>query len=130
MPTHANSEKTTRNHVSSTSARVSPGEPLPLGAHFDGHGTNFSVFSEVAGRVELCLFDERGTETRIDLPEATSFCWHGYLPGVGPGQRYGFRVHGPWEPAAGHRCNPAKLLVDPYARAITGDIDWNPAVFP
>jgi isoamylase len=107
-----------------------PGEPLPLGAVWDGRGTNFSLFSEVAERVELCLFDEGGKETRVRLPERTAFCWHGYLRGVGPGQRYGFRVHGPWEPAAGHRCNPSKLLLDPYARAIAGTTEWNDAVFP
>ncbi|HEX5109792.1 MAG TPA: glycogen debranching protein GlgX [Vicinamibacterales bacterium] len=107
-----------------------PGEPFPLGATWDGLGTNFSIFSEVAERVELCLFDEEGRETRVDLPERTAHCWHGHLRGVGPGQRYGYRVHGPWDPAEGHRCNPAKLLVDPYARAIAGQIDWTPAVFP
>jgi isoamylase len=110
--------------------RIRPGEPFPLGATWDGKGTNFSIFSDVATRIELCLFDERGNETHLDLPERTALCWHGHVRGVGPGQRYGFRVHGPWEPAEGHRCNPAKLLVDPYARAITGQVDWNPAVFP
>jgi len=110
--------------------RIRPGEPFPLGATWDGKGTNFSIFSEVATRVELCLFDERGGETHLDLPERTALCWHGYVRGVGPGQRYGFRVHGPWDPASGHRCNPAKLLIDPYARAISGPIEWNPAVFP
>src|SRR5512139_1247005 len=85
-----------------------PGSPAPLGAVWDGQGTNFSVFSEVATRVELCLFDADGRETRLDLPETTAFCWHGYVPGVGPGQRYGYRVHGPWAPHHGHRCNPAK----------------------
>jgi len=110
--------------------RVRPGEPLPLGARWDGRGTNFSLFSEVASRVELCLFDEHGAERRLDLPERTAFCWHGYVPGIGPGQRYGFRVHGPWDPSQGHRCNPAKLLLDPYARAVTGDIQWDDAVFP
>ena len=109
---------------------IRPGEPFPLGASCDADGTNFSIFSEVATRVELCLFDEHGNETGIDLRERTAFCWHGYLRGIGPGQRYGFRVYGPWEPAQGHRCNPAKLLVDPYARAITGDVVWEPAVFP
>jgi len=109
--------------------RIRPGEPFPLGATWDGKGTNFSIFSEVATRVELCLFDERGNETHLDLPERTALCWHGYVRGIAPGQRYGFRVHGPWEPAEGHRCNPAKLLVDPYARAITGQIEWNPAVY-
>ncbi|MGH7776602.1 MAG: glycogen debranching protein GlgX [Candidatus Dormibacterales bacterium] len=106
-----------------------PGQPQPLGASFDGAGTNFSIFSEVAERVELCLFDEAGAETRLDLPERTALCWHGYLPGVGPGQRYGYRVHGPFEPAAGHRCNPAKLLLDPYAKAIEGEVRWGQGVF-
>jgi glycogen operon protein len=112
------------------SIKVRPGEPLPLGAVWDGKGTNFSLFSEVAQRVELCLFDEQGRETRVPLPERTAFCFHAYLPGIKPGQRYGFRVHGPWDPANGHRCNPAKLLLDPYARAITGAIEWNDALFP
>ena len=106
-----------------------PGSDYPLGASFDGAGTNFSIFSEIAERVELCLFDEQGNETRYDLPEVTSFYWHGYLPNLGPGQRYGFRVHGPWKPEEGHRCNPAKLLLDPYARAIEGQAQWNEAGF-
>jgi isoamylase len=110
-------------------AKVWPGNNYPLGAFYDGAGTNFSIFSEIADRVELCLFDESGVETKFDLPEVTSFCWHGYLPNVGPGQRYGFRVHGPWKPEEGHRCNPAKLLLDPYARAIEGQPQWNEAVF-
>jgi isoamylase len=110
-------------------AKVWPGNNYPLGAFYDGAGTNFSIFSEIADRVELCLFDEGGTETKYDLPEVTSFCWHGYLPKVGPGQRYGFRVHGPWKPEEGHRCNPAKLLLDPYARAIEGQARWNEALF-
>jgi len=107
-----------------------PGEPYPLGASFDGTGTNFSLFSDVAERVELCLFDEEGTETRLDLPERTALCWHGYLPNVRPGQRYGFRVHGPYDPRRGLRCNPAKLLLDPYAKAIEGNVRWNRAIFP
>src|SRR5712691_9770384 len=111
-------------------AAVRPGEPFPLGAAWDGRGTNFAVFSEVAERVELCLFNDENGETRIPLPERTAFCWHGYLPGVRPGQRYGYRVHGPWDPAQGRRCNPAKLLIDPYARSISGGIEWNDAVFP
>jgi glycogen operon protein len=110
--------------------RIHPGNPYPLGATFDGDGTNFSLFSEVAERVELCLFDDAGDEARIDLPEVTAFCWHAYLPGVAPGQRYGYRVHGPWNPAEGHRCNPAKLLLDPYAKAMVGEVRWNEAVFP
>ena len=106
-----------------------PGSPYPLGATYDGAGTNFSLFSEVARRVELCLFDESGRETRVRLPEVNAHCFHGYLPGVGPGQRYGFRVHGPFDPSAGHRCNPSKLLLDPYARAIEGDVEWHPSVY-
>jgi len=107
-----------------------PGEPYPLGASFDGTGTNFSIFSDVAERVELCLFNEEGIEAREDLPERTALCWHGYLPNVRPGQRYGFRVHGPYDPRRGLRCNPAKLLLDPYAKAIEGNVRWNRAIFP
>src|SRR5512135_1403331 len=110
--------------------KVWPGKPYPLGATYDGSGTNFSLFSEVAERVELCLFDENGGQTSVDLPELTAFCRHGYIPGLEPGQRYGFRVHGPWVPDQGHRCNPAKLLLDPYAKAIEGEVQWNEAVFP
>ncbi len=110
--------------------KVWPGHPYPLGAVYDGSGTNFSLFSEIAERVELCLFDEDGGETRIDLPEVTGYCWHAYLPTVEPGHRYGFRVHGPWDPSTGHRCNPAKLLLDPYAKAIEGQIQWDEAIFP
>ena len=91
--------------------------------------TNFSLFSEVATKAELCLFDDEGRERRVPLPETTAFCWHGYLPGVKPGQRYGFRVHGPWSPADGLRANPAKLLLDPYARAIEGGVTWDDAIF-
>ena len=112
------------------SREVWPGEPFPLGATWDGNGTNFSVFSEVATRVELCLFDDSGQQEIVRLPEVTAFCWHGYVPGIGPGQRYGFRVAGPWAPADGHRCNAAKLLLDPYARAVSGGIHWGPAVLP
>ncbi|MGV9779840.1 glycogen debranching enzyme, partial [Streptosporangium sp. NPDC003464] len=108
---------------------VWPGEPYPLGGTWDGVGTNFSVFSEVAERVELCLFGDDGREERIDLPEVDGFVWHGYFPGVMPGQRYGYRVHGPHEPSQGHRCNPAKLLLDPYAKAVEGDLSWNEALF-
>ncbi len=110
--------------------RIWPGHHAPLGSTFDGIGTNFSVFSEVADRVELCLFDEQGVETRVDFTERTALCWHGYLPDVKPGQRYGFRVHGPWAPDQGAWCNPAKLLLDPYAKAIDGPWTWNEAVFP
>ena len=107
-----------------------PGEPYPLGATFDGTGTNFSLFSEVAERVELCLFDEQEKETRVDLVEVDGFRWHGYLPHAQAGQRYGYRVSGPWAPDKGQRCNPAKLLLDPYAKAIEGDVGWDEAVFP
>ncbi|MDT3706132.1 MAG: glycogen debranching protein GlgX [Thiobacillus sp.] len=110
--------------------KVWPGTPYPLGATYDGAGTNFSLFSEVAHRVELCLFDETARETRVDLPEVTGFCWHGYFPTITPGQRYGFRVHGPWAPRDGQRCNPAKLLLDPYAKAIEGVVRFDEAVFP
>ncbi len=108
---------------------VWPGGSYPLGAGYDGTGTNFALFSEVAELVELCLFADDGAETRVALREVDGFIWHGYLPGVGPGQRYGYRVHGPYDPAAGHRCNPAKLLLDPYAKAIEGSVRWDPAVY-
>jgi len=107
-----------------------PGKPYPLGATYDGGGTNFSLFSEVAEKVELCLFDDDGAERRIVLDEVDASCWHGYLPSVAPGQRYGYRVHGPWAPEAGQRCNPAKLLLDPYAKAIEGQVQWDQACFP
>jgi glycogen operon protein len=106
-----------------------PGSPFPLGATYDGGGTNFAIFSEVAHRIELCLLDDAGTETRLELPERDGLIWHGYLPRVGPGQRYGYRVHGPYEPEHGLRCNPAKLLLDPYAKAIDGNIEWDEAMF-
>jgi isoamylase len=108
---------------------VWPGKAFPLGAHFDGSGVNFSIFSEVAERIDLCLFDHDKRETAITLPERTAFCWHGYMPGLRPGQRYGFRVFGPWKPEEGLRCNPSKLLLDPYARAIDGDVVHEPAIF-
>jgi glycogen operon protein len=106
-----------------------PGRAFPLGSRVDGAGVNFSIFSEVAERVDLCLFDEAGAETTLALPERDAFCWHGYVPGLRPGQRYGFRVFGPWRPEEGLRCNPAKLLLDPYSRAIAGDVEYTPAVF-
>ena len=106
-----------------------PGDSYPLGATYDGAGTNFGLFSEVADRVELCLFDDEGTESRVELREVDGFVWHGYLPGISPGQRYGYRVHGPYNPAAGQRCNPAKLLLDPYAKAIDGHVTWGQPVF-
>src|SRR5690606_16278337 len=106
-----------------------PGKAYPLGAVYDGAGVNFSIFSEPATRVELCIFDDHGREGRVDLPEATAFCWHGYVPGLGPGTRYGFRVHGPFDPDHGLWCHPSKLLLDPYAKAIEGHVQWNEAVF-
>ncbi|MES4893352.1 glycogen debranching protein GlgX [Streptomyces sp. NPDC096012] len=105
------------------------GHPYPLGASFDGQGTNFALFSEVAERVELILVDDAGRRTPVPLHEVDGFVWHGYLPGVGPGQRYGYRVHGPWQPSLGHRCNPAKLLLDPYARAVDGQIDNHASLY-
>jgi glycogen operon protein len=104
-----------------------PGRPFPLGASWDGGGTNFALFSENARAVDLCLFDEFGVETRVRMQEQTAFHWHCYLPGVGPGQRYGYRVDGPYAPREGHRFNHAKLLLDPYAKAIEGEVDWSAA---
>jgi isoamylase len=115
---------------SAAEVKIWPGNPYPLGGTYDGAGTNFSVFSEVATRVELCLFDEHGVQTCANLPESTGFIWHGYAPNIGPGQRYGFRVHGLWEPQSGHRCNPSKLLLDPYGKAMEGEVKWNAAIFP
>jgi glycogen operon protein len=111
--------------------RVSEGSPFPRGATWDGKGVNFSLFSANATRVEVCLFDGAGEHElkRIQLPEYTNEIWHGYVPDIGPSTVYGFRVHGPYEPAAGHRFNPHKLLLDPYARAHTGELTWNPACF-
>jgi isoamylase len=106
-----------------------PGSAYPLGATYDGVGTNFALFSEVADLVELCLFDEDGTETRVRLEEVDGFVHHGYLSGVGPGQRYGYRVHGPYEPENGLRCNPNKLLIDPYAKAFSHGVDWDDSLF-
>jgi isoamylase len=108
-------------------SEVWPGAPFPLGATWDGSGTNFSIFSEHAERVELCLFDGDDDERRIDLTERTAHTWHCYIPGLGPGQRYGFRVHGPYDPEHGHRFNPAKLLLDPYAKSIDGPVRWDAA---
>jgi glycogen operon protein len=109
---------------------VWPGSAYPLGATYDGVGTNFALFSENAEQVEVCLFDADGTETRVRLDEVDGFVWHAYLPGVEPGQRYGYRVHGPYDPDRGLRCNPAKLLLDPYAKAIDGGrIDWHESLY-
>jgi glycogen operon protein len=109
---------------------VWPGRGAPLGATYDGAGTNFSLFSEVATGVQLCLFDANGKEEQVCLEEVDAYCWHAYLPNLGAGQRYGYRVHGPWAPDAGIRCNPNKLLLDPYAKAIEGTVVWGQACFP
>ncbi|WP_152191289.1 glycogen debranching protein GlgX [Georgenia satyanarayanai] len=106
-----------------------PGRPYPLGATFDGTGTNFALFSSVAERVELCLLDEAGNEERIELTEVDGHVWHGYLRAAQPGQRYGYRVHGPYDPENGHRCDPSKLLLDPYAKAIDGQISTDPSLY-
>src|SRR5438876_7941426 len=112
--------------------RILPGRPYPLGAHWDGAGVNFALFSEHAQAVELCLFDpadpRRETE-RIPVRERTDLIWHVYLPGARPGLLYGYRVHGPYEPEAGHRFNPAKVLIDPYAKAIAGRLESSEAIF-
>jgi glycogen operon protein len=104
------------------------GHPFPLGADYDGSGTNFALFSEVAEKVELALINDSGREERVVLDEVDGFIRHAYLPGVGPGQRYGFRVHGPYDPSRGQRCNPAKLLLDPYAKAVEGQADGHPSL--
>ncbi len=106
-----------------------PGTPYPLGATFDGSGTNFALFSSIAERVELCLFEQDGTETRVELTERDADVWHTFLPSVQPGQRYGYRVHAPYEPTKGLRSHPSKLLLDPYAKAVDGSIDWDEACF-
>ncbi len=116
---------------STTTRRVREGLPHPRGANWDGAGVNFALFSANATKVEVCLFDPDGREEleRIELPEYTNQIFHGYVEGIGPGQVYGYRVHGPYEPTQGHRFNPNKLVLDPYARAHTGDLEWNPAIF-
>ena len=104
--------------------------PYPRGAHWDGKGVNFAVYSAHATKVEVCLFDSSGKETdRIELPEYRDETWHGYVPDLRPGQVYGYRVHGPYAPEEGHRFNPNKLVLDPYARAHIGELKWDPAVF-
>jgi isoamylase len=109
--------------------QVWPGSAYPLGATYDGTGTNFAIYSEAAEKIELCLFDDAGNEERIRLPEMDAYVWHAFLPNIQPGQRYGFRVYGPHDPAQGQRCNPNKLLLDPYAKAIDGQVDWDESVF-
>src|SRR4051812_25469776 len=116
-----------RAERSAARMKVWPGQPFPLGATCDEDGTNFSLFSEHAERVELCLFDADDNETRVEVVERTAHNWHCHLPGVGPGQRYGYRVHGPYDPHSGHRFNPRKLLLDPYAKSIEGAVRWREA---
>ncbi len=106
-----------------------PGHPYPLGATFDGTGTNFAIFSEIADAVDLCLFDEDMSEERVRLTEVDAHVWHAYLPGIQPRQRYGYRVHGPYDPKHGHRCDPSKLLLDPYAKAIEGQVRPHQALY-
>jgi isoamylase len=115
--------------VGAEADRVLPGSPFPLGATPEAGGTNFAVASGVADAVTLCLFDSAGTETRLPLPSYDAGVWYGFVPGVGPGQAYGYRVTGPYNTARGLRCNPAKLLLDPYARAISGQVAFGPEVF-
>ena len=112
-----------------TQLEVWPGKAYPLGATYDGSGTNFGVFSEAAEKVELCLFDADGAESRVTLPEVDGFVWHGFIPNIEPGQRYGYRVYGPYDLATGQRCNPNKLLIDPYAKAIDSTFEWNQSLF-
>ena len=117
--------------MADTKLRVWPGDQYPLGATWDGKGVNFALFSENATKVELCLFDEKGKREieRVVLPEYTNEIWHGYLPDLRPNQLYGYRVHGPYEPLAGHRFNPNKLLIDPYAKSLIGGLQWHDANF-
>ncbi|MCQ9143001.1 alpha-amylase family glycosyl hydrolase, partial [Corynebacterium amycolatum] len=109
--------------------QVWPGEPYPLGSTYDGAGTNFALFSDVAEKVELCLISAEGEETRIALEEVDAHIWHCYIPSIMPGQRYAYRVHGPFDPANGKRCDPNKLLVDQYAKAFDGEFDGHPSLF-
>ena len=111
------------------SIEIWPGQSYPLGSTYDGAGTNFALFSDIADKVELCLLDKENNETRVELTEVDANIWHAYLPGIQPGQRYGYRVHGPYDPANGHRCDPSKLLVDPYSRAFDGEYDGDPSLF-
>jgi isoamylase len=122
-------QSTSRGQINPMTTEIWPGQPYPLGAIYDGVGTNFAIFSEIAERVELCLFDDEGKEQRLEVTEVDGYVWHCFLPGVGPGRRYGYRVHGPHAPEQGLRCNPAKLLIDPYARALDSGVKWDPAVY-
>jgi isoamylase len=108
-----------------------PGRPYPLGATVSSKGTNFAIFSQDATRVDLCLFNTEGKQTDcIALRERTAFVWHGFIQYIKPGQLYGYRIEGPWAPEKGHRFNYNKLLVDPYAKAISGKVDWKVPIFP
>jgi len=114
-------------------ARIWPGKAFPLGASYDGVGVNFALFSEAGTRVDLCLFDQpEAGEARevITLPECTAHVFHGFVPGIKPGQLYGYRVHGPYDPKSGLRFNPNKLLVDPYALALANEVDLSAPIFP
>ena len=122
-------QPTPESNSAAALTEIWPGKAYPLGATYDGSGSNFAVFSEVAEKIELCLFDADGNETRLRLPEVDGFVWHGFVPDVEPGQRYGYRVHGPHDPANGLRCNPNKLLLDPYAKAIDGTFHWDQSLF-
>ena len=117
------------NGVQRLNIETWPGRPYPLGATFDGTGVNFALFSEVASKVELCLIDEDGEERRLELIEVDGNVWHTYIPRIQPGQRYGYRVFGRYEPETGNRCNPSKFLLDPYAKAIGGQIDGDESLF-
>src|SRR3569832_1667559 len=129
-PVHSD-DALTRVAASLRRSRITEGKPFPLGATWDGRGVNFALFSAYATKVELCLFDADGeTEIeRIELPEYTDEVWHGFLPAARPGTIYGYRVHGPYQPDQGHRFNPNKLLLDPYAKAIVGELRWHPSLF-
>ncbi|MCP1386683.1 glycogen debranching protein GlgX [Corynebacterium sp. TA-R-1] len=122
-------ETTNQDAAQAPAPETWPGSAYPLGSTYDGAGTNFALFSAVAEKVELCLIDEDGAETRVELQEVDNYVWHAYLPGVSPGQRYGYRVHGPWDPHNGKRCDATKLLVDPYARAFDGEFDQHSSLF-
>ena len=109
--------------------QIRPGSMYPLGSTFDGAGVNFALYSSAATRVELCLFDGNNRETRIEITECNTFVWHVYIVGIQPGQRYGYRVYGAYDPDSGLRCDPSKLLLDPYAKAIEGMIDSDASLF-
>ena len=115
--------------VETASRPLESASAAPLGSHYDGDGASFALFSSVADAIDLCLFDDAGAETRRGLEQGDGYVWQGYLPDARVGQRYGYRVHGPWDPSSGSRCNPAKLLLDPYARAVAGQVSWNPAIY-